>query len=303
MTSSIMYMRDVPLTGPAAQSAINVNLLTGNVSDWYDVSDYQSAVITLIGSAGISAGAVTFEQTNDLVLHPSGFSCRYSPLSSTSALQSTGSLAVAASTIIVNELGLKCKYFRARISTAFVGGTVQAHMLLSNRPSKTELTGIIAAGNVNEGTAVTGSPVSVSGIIRTAVLNLASGVAARLSMATNGALIQKPFSIPEGDWQYASASGGIINATPVAVKAAAAAGIRNYVTGFDIKNVSAVATEFLILDNVTPIWRGYLPANMSAADEITFATPLKGTAATALNVQCVTTGAAVYVNMQGYTAP
>ena len=37
--------------------------------------------------------------------------------------------------------------------------------------------------------------------------------------------------------------------------------------------------------------------------EITFPTPLRGTAATAMNVACLTTGAQVFVNAQGFAAP
>jgi hypothetical protein len=37
--------------------------------------------------------------------------------------------------------------------------------------------------------------------------------------------------------------------------------------------------------------------------EIIFTNPIKTTANAALNFACITTGAAVYVNAQGYTAP
>lgn len=119
-----------------------------------------------------------------------------------------------------------------------------------------------------------------------------------------GALVNKPFSIPEADWQYAAASGGIVNTTDVAIKAAAAAGVRNYVTSIDVRNAHAsVATEVVIKDGATVIWRQLLPPAMPAPVEITFPTPLKGTAATAMNVACITTGAQVYLNAQGYAAP
>lgn len=118
-----------------------------------------------------------------------------------------------------------------------------------------------------------------------------------------GALIQKPFAIPESDWQYAAAAGGIVNTTDVAVKAAAAAGIRNYVTALQLRNANAVATEFVVKDGATIIWRTHLPANMTGSMEVEFPTPLKGTAATAVNVACITTGAQVYCNVQGYIAP
>ena len=125
-----------------------------------------------------------------------------------------------------------------------------------------------------------------------------------LSTTLIGALVTKPYAIPEADWQYAAAAGGITNTTDVAIKAAAAAGIRNCVTAIDLRNAHAtVATEVVIKDGTTVIWRQLLPAAMAAPVEITFPTPLKGSAATALNVACLTTGAQVYVNAQGYAAP
>ncbi len=119
-----------------------------------------------------------------------------------------------------------------------------------------------------------------------------------------GALVTKPYAIPEADWQTAAAAGGIINTTDVVLRAAAAAGIRNYVTSIDVRNAHAtVATEVVIKDGATVIWRQLLPAAMAAPVEITFPTPLRGTAATAINVACITTGAQVYVNAQGFAAP
>ncbi len=114
----------------------------------------------------------------------------------------------------------------------------------------------------------------------------------------------KPYAIPEADQQYAAAAGGIINTTEVVPRAAAAAGIWNYVTSIDIRNAHAtVATEVVIKDGATVIWRQLLPAAMAAPVEVTFPTPLRGTAATAMNVACITTGAQVYVNAQGFAAP
>ena len=119
-----------------------------------------------------------------------------------------------------------------------------------------------------------------------------------------GALVTKPYAIPEADWQTAAAAGGIITTTDVVLRAAAAAGIRNYVTSIDLRNAHpTVATEVVIKDGATVIWRQLLAAAMPAPVEITFPTPLRGTAATAMNVACITTGAQVYVNAQGFAAP
>lgn len=111
---------------------------------------------------------------------------------------------------------------------------------------------------------------------------------------------------PVAPWVYAAAAGGIVNTTDVAIAAAAGAGLRNYLTSIQILNQSAtVNTEVVIKDGATVIWRGWLGLT-GAGDHheayITFPTPLRTTANTALNVACITTGAAVYVNAQGYVA-
>ena len=135
-----------------------------------------------------------------------------------------------------------------------------------------------------------------------AVVTTARGV--DLLATLIGALVTKPYAIPEADWQSAAAAGGITTTTDVVLKPAAAAGVRNYVTSIDLRNAHAtVATEVVIKDGATVIWRQLLPAAMAAPVAISFPTPLRGTAATAVNLACLTTGAQVYVNAQGFAAP
>lgn len=162
----------------------------------------------------------------------------------------------------------------------------------------------VVQGTAAEDAAAGTAGVIAAGVVRTAVAptTLIAGDQARLTMTSGAALVNKPFSVPDTDWQYAAAAGGIINTTDVAVRAAQAAGIRNYVTGIQLRNTNAVATEFVIKDGATVIWRTQLPANMADAQNITFMTPLRGTAATAVNVACIATGAAVYANLQGFSA-
>jgi hypothetical protein len=117
-----------------------------------------------------------------------------------------------------------------------------------------------------------------------------------------GALISKPYAIPEADWQYACAAPVTVT-TDQAVKAAGAAGVRNYMTNIQYMNTNATATEVVVKDGSTVIWRGYAPASMTTLIDVQFPTPLKGTAATAMNFACITTGANVYINAQGYIAP
>lgn len=151
----------------------------------------------------------------------------------------------------------------------------------------------------------TANPVRVAGRARnfnpTAVS--ATGDVADIMVDMIGRQVTLPYAIPESTWQYAAASGGITNTTDVAAKAAAAAGVRNYITNISLKNANAVATEFVVKDGATVIYRTHLPASMSAPEIVRFPVPLRGTAATAVNVACITTGAQVYCNIQGYIAP
>lgn len=166
--------------------------------------------------------------------------------------------------------------------------------------------GAWSQGPAANGAAAVGNPVQVGGIVRTT--SLAAGTAGNMltaSMSSGGALVVLPYSGPEVSWQYAAASGGIVNTTDVAVKAAAAAGLRNYITGFSCTNASAtIATEIVIKDGSTVIWRGYVGAGtlLNSVVGVTFPTPLRGTAATAVNVAAITTGAQLYVNLQGFVA-
>ena len=128
------------------------------------------------------------------------------------------------------------------------------------------------------------------------------------AVTAGGAAIVKEYSTPELDWQAGSGLTALATTTLTALKAAAGAGIRNYLTGLQIVNTSAsVSTTVTILDGAAVIWTGYLPATSASLQAlpiiIQFITPLKGTAATALNIQLGTTAASVYYNAQGYSAP
>lgn len=103
-------------------------------------------------------------------------------------------------------------------------------------------------------------------------------------------------------WSYASA-GAITNTSDVVLKAAGAAGVVNYLASMDIANSDAtVATEVVIKDGSTIIWRRNFGALYAGAGTFNFSPPLKSTAATALNVACITTSSETYVNAQGYSA-
>ena len=102
-------------------------------------------------------------------------------------------------------------------------------------------------------------------------------------------------------WTYAAASGGITNTDDVVLKAAAGIGRANYLTSLQIVNSHAsVATEVVIKDGSTVIWRAEFKALGLIPTNIVFDRPLIGSQNTALNAACITTGTKTYINAQGY---
>lgn len=198
------------------------------------------------------------------------------------------------------------RFMRLRVSTATTAGTTTVSVTKSYADFRTATASGNSAtvGAVAHDSAVSQNPVRVAGrAISANYTAVANNDVADITTTLVGAQIVKPFSIPEADWQYAAAAGGIVNTTDVVLRAAGAAGIRNYVTGLQVRNVSAVSTEVVIKDGATVIWRDFFAANNATPREVHFATPIKGTAATALNVAATVTAAAVFVNAQGYQAP
>jgi hypothetical protein len=165
----------------------------------------------------------------------------------------------------------------------------------------------LANGQTAHSSASTGAPVRIGGRVNTTLdTTLIQGDACDAFMTTAGQQVQKPFGSAENDWQYAAVASGIVNTTTaVTIKAAGAASIRNYITGITIMaEALGAATELVIRDGAagTVIFRTKIPATGLVTTNIQFPTPLKGTAATLLEVATLTASVtgAVYFNAQGY---
>lgn len=115
----------------------------------------------------------------------------------------------------------------------------------------------------------------------------------------NGAVVQS--CLAAASWAYSGVTGGITDTNNVEIAAAGAAGVRNYCHGIQYFNSAAVASEIVIKDGATIIWRGFAPASMTVPVSVRFDPPLRGTAATAMNVVMITTATATRVSAQGHT--
>jgi hypothetical protein len=120
-----------------------------------------------------------------------------------------------------------------------------AAVSVNNVPSAT------VAGMAAHDAVVSGAPVRVGAKALTAnTAAVATGDVADMISTLVGAIIQKPFSIPEADFYAAAPLGGILNtATPLIVKEAPGAGLRNYFTGIELFSEALTnATELILKD-------------------------------------------------------
>lgn len=154
-------------------------------------------------------------------------------------------------------------------------------------------------GTVAHDGAVAQNPVQIAGEARsTERAAVASADVARLVTDLVGKLITLPYANPEN--MVSGATAAITDTTRTSVIAAGGAGVRTYVTQILVTNSHAtVGTFVLIEDGTTTLYVGYA-APLGGGFSVALPVPLRGTANTAINVSCVTTGANVRASISGY---
>jgi len=262
--------------------------------------NYESITVQ-VTSAGTNC-IITYETSEDQTIWYT-----VSGISVTNSGPSAPSSATTAAAM--NIFPRKGTYFRARVVT-YGSGTVAVTGALSKTPVNLTIEARLS-GYANEGAAIINQPVPIALEGRTSSkTSVTSGQAVRPISTVDGRQVIRLNSIPENEWQYAAASGGIVNTTTaVTLVAAQAAGIRNYLTSLQLSSDAlGAATEIAIRDGAggTVLWRGKIGiAGIAGVSNIEFSTPLKSTAATLLEVVTLTASVtgSVYVNAQGYKAP
>ena len=216
--------------------------------------------------------------------------------------------AATTSTATMMQFSRKGLYFRARVLT-YGSGTVTVVGTLSKAPAVNTFpaiysthseANIVANGTFGitvEARASTKAPVSNSSFVR--------------PIATlDGRQVVRLDAIPENEWSYVAASGGITNTTTaVSLAGGAGSGVRNYITSLQVySDTLGTATEVVIQDGVAGavLWRSKIgTAGTGGIRNIRFHPPLRGSTNTLLQAACVTaTGTgSIYLNAQGYKAP
>jgi len=224
----------------------------------------------------------------------------------------TGSSALATTSTAVGGIQFTRKglYFRARVST-YGSGTVTAIGTLSKVPVFQHGLAYIGGGASAEGGGAGTLPIAIAAEARTSSkASVSNGTLVRPIATTDGRQIVRLDAIPENEWSYVAASGGITNTTTaVALTGGAGSGVRNYITSLQVSSDTlGTATEVVIQDGVGgPIlWRAKIgTAGTVGIQDIRFHPPLRGATNTILQAACVTaTGTgSIYLNAQGYKAP
>lgn len=334
VTLSNENVQDMFVTGQSAQTAAVNNILTVSAgAAATDLTGYRSASVQLIAPAGTyTTGQVIFEGSND--------NTNFQTIPVYSQLILTGTPITAAITLVsttqlVYIFPVTTRYVRCRISTAITGASAQVQAFskfsqvpfspavvqvaqstganlnaaISSLPTLANVTTVgtvttcstvttLANGQTAHSSASTGSPVRAAGrVITTLDTTLVQGDASDLAMTTGQQLVTKDFASSENDWQFV---GTVTTTTQTAIKAAGAANIRNFVTGITYQNTNSTATTLLVQDGNTTILSISCAATMLNPVNMVFPTPLRGTAATAVNYTAGTTAANVLLNVQGY---
>jgi hypothetical protein len=218
---------------------------------------------------------------------------------STSAKQPALGTAGTAATDVITVQGI------ASMTALKVDGSAVAQPITDNSGSITvdgTITASNCAGDIASDGVDSGNPVKVGGQARTSdITAVANADRVNFIADVQGKQVTLPFSISEN---YVSGfTAAVVNTTDTAIIAAQGAGQRIYVTSIAVFNSHAtVSTVVEIKDGSTVVFRGYALA-AGGGFTVSFPTPIKLTANTALNGAAVTTGSNVYFNATGFKAP
>jgi hypothetical protein len=175
------------------------------------------------------------------------------------------------------------------------GGTV-AVSALPALPAGTNLIGNTAGAAAHDA-AVSGNPNRMAGRALTAnYAAVQTGDVADLITTLVGALINKPYAIPEQEWSF---TGPLTTTSDVVVQTAAGAGLKRFVTMIEATNTGVATNDLIIKDGATVRLQPTFLAGQSRFIPLPTCFPV--TANTALNFALLNAGS-FRINVLGYTA-
>jgi hypothetical protein len=266
-----------------------------------ETTGYNSVVVQLTGTW---AGTQSFEVSND-----------GSAWSSVAGWIVAGAASPVTTSTASGHWVFPCvgRFFRVRFST-YTSGIAVVNLVLKNQPaffpasspniaanSSVNIGQIGAGAIVAEDTASTANPLIMGGVVRTALpaATVVAGDAVRSTFSRSGQMVCKEFA--PGDLDFV-VNTTVTTATQTAIRGAQGADIRQNVTQITYQNTNATATTLTIQDASATLIVISVPASMTLAQQLTFPTPLRGSANAALNYTAGTTGASVLLNVTGFNS-
>lgn len=260
-----------------------------------DTIGFNSVVVQLQGTF---TGTISFQVSNDTTTW-----------AAVAGWATTGAAAPVTTATAVGQWVFPCagRYFRVQVTTGGSGApvavvTLKSFAAWSPQSTPTMNIGAIGASTLAaEDSAATTVPMLVGGIVRTALpaATVVAGDAVRATFSRSGQLVLKQFA--PGDLDFV-VNTTVTTATQTAIRAAQGANICQNVTQITYQNTNATATTLTIQDASATLIAISVPASMTLAQQLTFPTPLRGSANAALNYTAGTTGASVLLNVTGFNS-
>ena len=260
-----------------------------------DTIGFNSVVVQLQGTF---TGTISFQVSNDTTTW-----------AAVAGWATTGAAAPVTTATAVGQWVFPCagRYFRVQVTTGGSGApvavvTLKSFAAWSPQSTPTMNIGAIGASTLAaEDSAATTVPMLVGGIVRTALpaATVVAGDAVRATFSRSGQLVFKQFA--PGDLDFV-VNTTVTTATQTAIRAAQGANICQSVTQITFQNTNATATTLTIQDASATLIAISVPASMTLAQQLTFPTPLRGSANAALNYTAGTTGASVLLNVTGFNS-
>lgn len=292
----------VPAGTPTAASTVGTRIAGYGTATVQTVGTYTGALTAQVSVDGINW--ISLGGTSILNVNTGGFLATI-----TSALQSV---------FQIDVVGFN--YFRISANAA-VTGSVVVSIALSEATALMGIDTALPAGTAALGSVTLGAPLTAT---TTSITKAEDAVHATADSGVMMLGVQYPtLTAPNaaGDYSFVQlddlakqvttpyapganmvqgTTAAIVNTSDNAVIAAGAAGVRNYITSVTVTNSSAIASVVEVKDGSTVLARLYAPANGDRHYE--FPIPLRGTAATIVNVACLTTATNTYITAVGFRA-
>lgn len=182
------FIQDQNITGATGQSTLNNNIILASAgSGATDCNGYRGIALQIITTAGITAGVISFEGSND----NTNFVAIALSDEATPTADPVTTITLVASTSRFMIGPIHFRYFRARISTAVTGGTVSAvTRLLQTAYSEDQITVVQSTAsqlNVTVGASIpTGANTIGSVYVAAPAFTAGSLSASRLTGASAG---------------------------------------------------------------------------------------------------------------------